>query len=79
MIWMLNTSSAFFTPRMRWPSLVTRVTVSNVGAIHSDGLRISRVSAARDRVAPMRERSGPIRPPVPPTRWQVVHCRAKSR
>ena len=45
----VNTSSAFLAPRMRWPSFVTTVTVSNAGATHSDGVRISRVSAACER------------------------------
>ena len=65
---MLKTSSAFFAPRIRCPSFVTTVTVSKFGATHSDGVRISRTSAARDRDEPMRDRSGPSRPPVPATR-----------
>ena len=64
---------------MRRPSLVTSVTVSKFGAIHSDGVRISRLSADRDRLTPMRDSSGPIRPPTPDTRWQELHCWEKSR
>ena len=68
MIWMEKASSFFLMPRMRRPSRVTSVTASYPGWTDALAVRISFVSAARDRDDPIRERSGPIRPPRPFTR-----------
>src|SRR6266550_4124736 len=41
--------------------------------------RMSRVSSARDRLAPTRERSGPSAPPRPLARWQLAQDEENSR
>ena len=88
-------SSFFLTPLIRRPSSMTTVTgsylvgvsvdidtqmgVPSLFAMYVVGLRILFFSATRERLTPMRDKSGPKRPPSAFTRWQLRQAVRKIR
>jgi len=72
-----NRSSFFFTPWICSPSGVVSVTGAYPVLKSFTLPRICRVIAARARATPMRDRSGPRRPPLSPTRWHPTQLAAK--